>query len=297
MIKQNIKNVRNVLLIIFFANISVAVLKIVIGGLVKSTSMTADGFHSLSDGTSNIVGLIGIWLSSKPVDDEHPYGHSKFEILAGLFIGIMLSFVGLNIVLGAFERFNNPTSLQITFESILSLILTLLINIFVSNYEYKTGKRYQSQILVSDSMHTKADIYVSIGVLITITAVKLGVPSIIDPIASLVVALFIFHAVFEIFHENCGVLLDRAVVDSDMVRKIVFEFTEVKNVHRIRSRGTAGDIYIDLHIMTDPDMSVEVSHRLIHSIEDRMKKEFSENTQVIVHLEPYYSLTKKGELV
>ena len=289
---NNTIKVRNVLIIVFFANILVAALKIIIGGIIKSTSMTADGLHSLSDGSSNIVGLLGIWLASKPVDEEHPYGHGKFEILAGLFIGLMLTIVGVNVIMSAVHRFGNPETLSISHDSIAALIVTLLINIFISNYEHRMGKRLRSSILISDSLHTRADIFVSVGVLITIIGIKLGLPSYIDPLASLIVAAFIFHAVFEIYKENCGVLLDKAVVDSEQVKKVVLEFSEVRDVHKIRSRGTLSEMYIDLHVMTDPEMSVEKSHKLIHSIAQRIKEEFSENIQVIVHLEPYYEVIK-----
>ncbi|MGL5715515.1 MAG: cation diffusion facilitator family transporter, partial [Paraclostridium sp.] len=96
---DNYKKVKQVLWIILFANLGVALLKIVVGSIINSASMTADGFHSLSDGSSNIVGLIGITLASKPIDKEHPYGHKKFEVIAGLFIGGMLLFLGGKIII------------------------------------------------------------------------------------------------------------------------------------------------------------------------------------------------------
>lgn len=285
---NNMKRVKSVLLIILFANVFVAVLKIVIGSIAKSTSLTADGFHSLSDGASNIVGLVGIWFASKPVDEEHPYGHKKFETLAGLFIGGMLTIVGIKVVVGAFQKFNNPVTPNITLESIIALFITLLINIFVSKIEYSEGEKLRSQILISDSLHTKSDIYVSIGVIITLIGIKIGLPPIIDPIASLVVGAFIFHAAYEIFSDTSGVLLDKAVIDSEKIKNIALEFEEVKDAHNVRSRGTEDEMYIDLHIMVDAYMSVEDSHTLATNIENRVKEELGENSQVILHLEPYY---------
>jgi cation diffusion facilitator family transporter len=102
--KDVYKKVRQVLWLILFANLAVAVLKIVVGTFVHSASMTADGFHSLTDGSSNIVGIIGIRLASKPVDEDHPYGHRKFETLAGLFIAGMLFFIGGKIIVEAINR-------------------------------------------------------------------------------------------------------------------------------------------------------------------------------------------------
>lgn len=283
---ENFVKVKRVLWIILFANMGVAALKIIIGTAINSTSLTADGFHSLADGSSNIVGLIGIKLASKPVDEDHPYGHGKFEILAGLFIAGMLFVIGVNIILEAVKRVFNPLIPSITPESLVALIITLGINIFVSIYEYKQGKKLGSKILISDSLHTRSDIYVSIGVLVTLVGIKFGLPPVIDTITSLVVAGFILHAAYEIFKDNSGVLVDKAVVDSQRVRTIAMSFEQVKDIHNIRSRGSENDLYIDMHIMTDPDMSVEDSHQLIHDIEAKLQQEINLGIQAIIHIEP-----------
>lgn len=284
----NYKKVKQVLLIILFANLGVALLKIIIGNSIKSASMTADGFHSISDGTSNIVGLIGIALASKPIDKEHPYGHNKFEVISGLFIGGMLLFLGFKIIIDAVTRFKNPVTPTITMVSLMVLIVTLLINILVCTYEYRIGKKLNSYILVSDSLHTKSDIFVSIGVLMTLVGVKLGLPAIIDPIASLVVAGFILHASYEVFKSTIDVLVDTAIIDEDEIREVLKEFKTIKSVHKIRSRGSESNVHIDMHIMVDPNLTVEDSHVLNHDIEDLIREKINKSAQVIVHTEPYY---------
>lgn len=294
---NNLERVKKVLIVILFANIFVAILKIFVGSMIKSTSLSADGFHSLSDGSSNIVGLIGIWYAAKPIDEDHPYGHRKFETLASLFIGGMLTFVGISVLISAVQRFFIPRTPDITLESILALILTLAVNVFVSVFEYREGKKLNSSILICDSLHTRSDIYVSIGVLITLLSIRLGLPAVIDPIASIIVAIFIFHAAYEIFKENSAVLVDRAVVDSEIIKKVVLKFPQVRDVHRIRSRGRNDEIFIDLHIKVDSNDTVEQSHNLIHNIENEVRREVCENTQVIVHLEPYYPLEGSRESI
>jgi cation diffusion facilitator family transporter len=284
----NFKKIKQVLWIIMFANLAVALLKIFIGSAVKSASMTADGFHSLTDGSSNIIGLIGISLAVKPMDKDHPYGHKKFETLAGLFIAGMLLVIGGKIIIDAISRFLNPAALHITFDSLITLLVTLGINIFVCTYEYNKGKKLNSYILLSDSLHTRSDIYVSIGVLVTLICVKLGLPPIIDPIASLIVSIFILHASYEIFKSAGSILVDKAVIDTEKVKDLTLEFEQVKGVHNIRSRGSEDDVYIDMHILTEPNMSVEKSHDLIHAIETKMRNEINDNLQVFVHLEPFY---------
>ena len=281
------RQVKRVLWTILAANLTVAVAKIVMGSLINSTSLTADGFHSLTDGSANIIGLIGIHFASQPVDQDHPYGHGKFEMFAGLFIAGMLFVMAGKIIIEAIGRFIKPVMPEVTLESLLILLLTLGINIFVSIFEYKKGKALNSQILISDAAHTRSDIFVSTGVLLTLSGIKLGVPPFIDPLTSLLVAVFIIRAAYEVFRDNSGILVDRAVVDAGKIRQIVLGFAQVKDVHNIRSRGSKNDMHIDMHIMTEPDLSVEESHALIHSIEEKLKDVINKNVQVFAHLEPY----------
>ncbi len=281
------KKIKNVLWIILFANVLVALLKIVIGSKIQSSSMTADGFHSLTDGTSNIIGIIGIGLAVKPKDEDHPYGHKKFETLAGLGIAMMLFFVSATIIKEAFTKFFNPTTPNISAESIIVLVVTLIINIFVTNYESRMGKNLSSDILTADAAHTRSDVFVSIGVLGTLIALKLGLPPIIDPIISLVIAGLIIHTGYEIFKDTASILVDKYVLDNNAVLELLKAFPEVKNVHRIRSRGREDDMFVDLHIMVDGGFTVNEAHALSHNIEENIKKTINENAEVIIHIEPY----------
>lgn len=282
------RQVKKVLWLILLANMLVAGLKIVLGMLINSTSMTADGFHSVTDGTSNIIGLIGVHLAAKPVDEDHPYGHRKFETLAGLFIAGMLFFIAVKIILDGIQRFLNPAVPEITTESLIVLVLTLIINIFVSRYERGQGEKLRSDILISDAAHTRSDVFVSMGVLVSLVGIRLGLPVIIDPIASLVVSVFVLHAAYEIFRGACDILADRAAVDTTYIETIVRSFPQIKDAHKIRSRGRTDDLHIDFHVMIDPSLSVEEAHQLIHNIEDRVRAEMGKHTQVIIHIEPYY---------
>ncbi|MDL0160896.1 cation diffusion facilitator family transporter, partial [Clostridioides difficile] len=279
---DNYKKVKQVLWIILFANFAVALLKIIIGNQIKSYSMTADGFHSLSDGASNIVGLIGIFFASKPKDKNHPYGHKKFEIITSLFISGMLFVIAIKIILSAVLRIANPVVPAITIESLIALIITLFINIFVCMYEYRIGTKLNSYVLISDSLHTRSDIFVSLGVLVTLVGVKLGFPVIIESIVPIIISAFIIYSAYGIFRPSIGILVDRVAVDEDYIKEIVFEFNEVRDVHNIRSRGSKSSIYIDMHVMVDPFISVEQSHDLTHKIEKQIQEEINENAQVIV---------------
>ena len=288
---SNFNKVKKMLWIILFANLFVAALKIIIGYIIKSTSLTADGFHSLTDGSSNIVGLVGIHFASKPVDTDHPYGHSKFETLAGLFIAVMLFILGLKIISSSIVNLLHPIAPTVSFTSIVALLITLTINIFVAKYEYRQGRKLNSILLISDSLHTKSDVFISLGVLLTLICIKLGVPPIIDPIASLVVSIFVIHGAYEIFSETSGVLVDQAVVAPEEVKSIIMSFPQVKNVHKIRSRGCNHNIYIDLHLLVEPLMSIESSHILMHDIEAKLCLALQKSVQAYIHLEPFYDKT------
>ncbi len=281
------EKIKWVLWVILFANLAVAGVKIVVGQLIQSASLTADGFHSLTDGISNVVGLIGIQYAAQPVDEKHPYGHRKYEFLTGLFIGFMLLGIASLVLYEAFDKFMHPVVPNITVVSLVALIMTLFINIFVCLYEYRQGRQLNSTVLISDSLHTRSDVYVSISVLFTLLGVKLGLPPIIDPIASLVVATFIIRAAVQIIRSTSEVLLDRAVADSEAIRDIALEFPEVRGVHDIRSRGTLQELYIDMHVLIDPDMGISQSHQLCHEVEQKICEKLHVDARVMIHIEPF----------
>ena len=283
---NKLKKVKKVLWLILFLNLFIAILKITFGYLIKSSSMTADGYHSMTDGLSNVIGLIGIHYAAKPADDDHPYGHYKFESMASLFIGVMLSFLGINIIREAITKLANPVVPEVSTLSLIVLLLTMVVNVFVARYEYKRGKKIESEILISDSHHTKSDVYTSVGVLLTLILIKLGLPPIIDPIVSMIVAGFILHAAYEIFKPITGVLVDRAVIDPKKIKNIISGFDYVKECHHVRSRGKADAVYVDLHLVVDSDLSVEKSHKLTHDIEEEINKKLDKNIQILFHLEP-----------
>mgnify|MGYP006281356441 FL=1 len=283
---NNVKKVQKILGLILILNLIVAVLKIVFGYLIKSSSMTADGFHSLTDGLSNVIGLIGIHFASKPPDKNHPYGHYKFETMASLFIGVMLTLLGANIIRGAIPQLFNPTIPEISTMSLIVLVITLVVNVFVATYEAKKGKKLKSEILISDSHHTKSDIYISSGVLLTLILIRLGFPPIIDPIVSIIVAGFILQAAYEIFKPITGVLVDKAVIEPEVLKDIIKDFDYVKECHHIRSRGKANAVYVDLHLVVDSDLSVGESHKLTHKIEEKINNTLDKDIHVLFHLEP-----------
>jgi len=253
----------------------------------------ADGFHSISDSASNIVGIIGITLASKPIDNDHPYGHKKFETIASMSIGAMLLFISFNVIKSSISNFFKPSVLEVSLESLIVILITLFINIFVAIYENKQGHKLNSQLLIADSLHTKSDIFISVGVIITLISVKLGLPNIIDTFVSLIIALFIIHAAYEIFKDNISSLTDRVMLEKEVIIDIIKTFDSVEDIHNIRSRGYKDYVFLDMHIKVDSNLSVERAHDLVHKIEDALIEKLDKNIDLIIHVEPNLTLDNK----
>ncbi len=283
---EHYRRVGRVLAIVLVLNWAVAAAKIIYGLLSRVGSMTADGYHSLSDGTSNIIGLIGIFLASRPKDLNHPYGHKKYETFFSLGIAGLLFLVALNLVRQGINRFLHPVAFNIDFQSFLVMVVTIGINIAVTRYEYRKGKLYNSDILIADSMHTKADIFTSFSVIIALIGIKLGYP-VIDPLITLFIAVFVGYAGYEILKQSSDVLCDAvATVDTKKIEEIVLSVQGVRSFHKIRTRGRTDDVYIDLHIQLDPDTHLDKAHQISSIIEDKVKKSIPGVSELLVHLEP-----------
>jgi len=283
--------IRRVLIYVLFLNWGVAAAKLLYGWLTRSASMTADGFHSFSDGSSNIIGLIGIWIASRPIDETHPYGHKKYETLTSIGISILLFLVCFNVVREGVLRFLHPIVPRVNVNSFLVMGITLVINIAVMIYENRMGIVLKSDILISDALHTRSDILTSSSVIVTLIGIKLGYP-ILDPIVSMVIAGFIGYAAVEILKESSRVLSDGVAIPIQEIERIVLSIRGIRECHQIRSRGRGDDIHIDLHVLVDPGMDVHRAHHLSYAIENKIKRDFRGVTDVVVHMEP---LEKKEE--
>lgn len=279
------RQARKVLIYTLILNWLVALAKLIYGIMTRSASMTADGFHSFADGTNNIVGLIGFYIAGRPVDKTHPYGHEKYETLTALGIGGILLLVAFDIIKNSIQRFSNPVIPDVNMGSYIVMFITVAVNIFVMTYENREGKRLKSDFLISDSYHTRSDILVSCSVIAALFAVKFGIP-IFDPIVAGLIAIFIGYSGVEILLQTSKVLSDAAVVPPATIKKIVTDFDDVVNCHNIRTRGRQDNICVDLHIWVKPDMHIDKSHELAHSIEERLKKEIPGVREVITHIEP-----------
>lgn len=279
------KKVQRVLILVLLLNLAVAFAKIIYGNLTGTLSMTADGYHSLFDGVSNIVGLVGSFIAARPPDKEHPYGHQKYETVASIFIALLLLYVGFEIFRSALDRFLVRSVPEVTAISFLVIIGTMCINYLVTHYEYRQGLALRSQVLIADSLHTKSDIYVSLSVIVSLAAIKLGFP-LLDPVIALLISFLIFRAGFRIMKESSKVLLDMSRLEEEEICRLVLGVEGVLGCHKIRTRGGVGDVRIDMHVLVQPDMPLEEAHLIAHRVSKMLKAEYKDVSDVVVHLEP-----------
>lgn len=273
------------MILILFLNWAVAATKIIYGKLTNTLSMESDGYHSMFDGVSNLVGLVGIQIASKPADNDHPYGHRKFETLAGIFIATMLIMVAFEIISASISRFGTQTGPEVTTISFIIMLGTIIVNLFVTTYESKKGKELQSEVLIADSMHTRSDIYVSLSVIFSLIASKIGYPF-LDPFIAIIIAGVIIYTGFTIIKEAATVLSDGSQINSDDICDIVYEIKGVINCFAIRTRGAPNNIFVDMIIEVSPHITTIESHAIADEVEDHLKEKYPEIEDVIIHIEP-----------
>ncbi|NYT18997.1 MAG: cation transporter [Methanosarcinales archaeon] len=279
------KKIQQILVIILFLNLMVAFAKIVYGTITNTLSMKSDGYHSLFDGISNIVGIIAIFVAAKPPDKTHPYGHQKFETLASIVIALLIIFVGFEIIHGSIARFTSDIQPTVTGLSFIVMIGTMAVNLMVTEYERRKSEKLNSEILLADSIHTRSDIFVSLSVLIALVSIEAGYP-IIDPLVSLVIAAVIVKAGIKIIMTSSNTLCDAAQLEEEVICSLAYEIEGVRDCHKIRTRGCKGDIHIDLHIRVPPDMTVSEAHDISHRVMGNLKEKIEGVGEVLVHIDP-----------
>jgi cation diffusion facilitator family transporter len=277
--------VRFVLVFTLFLNMLVTVAKIGVGYLTGSLSILADGFDSLFDGVTNVIGLIAIYLARRPADEDHPYGHRRYETLMTLAVAALLFITCYGILQSAYQRLRNPATPDVNVWSFASLFLSIAVHFFTARYEIRRGRELKSEFLLADASHTSADILVTIGVIVGLIVVRAGYAW-IDALVAVAVALIIAKIGVDIIRSSARVLTDAAAIATDEVAAIVQGVPGVQSFHRIRSRGQQDDVHLDLHIRVAPDLPLAQAHSVGHQVQRRIMESIEGVQDVIVHVEP-----------
>jgi cation diffusion facilitator family transporter len=266
-------------------NLAVALAKLVLGYATGAVSVVSDGYHSIADSASNVIGLVGIRYSRKPPDVDHPYGHRKFETLAAGGIFVFLLFAVVEVGRTALKRIGSAMPPRVTWISFAVMLVTLAVNIAVVRYEAAEGRRLNSELLLADATHTRSDVFATIGVLFSLLAVRLGYPM-FDPIAGVAVAILIAHTSYQIARDASGILSDHVVIDEDEIRRAVMSVRGVLGCHHIRTRGSLDHVFLDLHVWLPADAPLRDAHHVSHIVKDRLMERFPQIADAIIHIEP-----------
>lgn len=284
MTARETRRIQRVLLQVLALNLLVAGAKLVLGLSTGVISMVADGFHSLTDGASNIVGLIGTTMAGRPADDSHNYGHEKFETFAALIIGALLALTAWEILRSSLDRLIEGGTPTVTALSFAVMLATMAINALVTVYETRQGQALGSEVLIADAMQTRSDIFVSLSVIVSLIASAWGFP-LLDVGVALFITVLIAKASYSIVRHSADALLDAAALDPNEVRRVVASVPGVEGSHKIRTRGRGSRLHADLHIQLRPDLRLDEAHHIGHLVADRLRREFN-LTDIIVHVEP-----------
>ncbi|HEV8318025.1 MAG TPA: cation diffusion facilitator family transporter [Vicinamibacterales bacterium] len=277
--------VTRVLYRVLFLNFAVALIKIGLGITTGAVSILSDGFHSVTDGASNVVALIGVSIARRPPDANHPYGHRKYETMASVGILLFLILVVFEVVVSAFDRMRRRAAPDVFPAGIGLMAATVIVNLLVVTYETRASRRLKSELLLADAKHTRSDVLTSVTVLAALLGVQAGYP-ILDPLAALLVAGFIGHACWQIAQVASRILSDEVVIAEDDVRDVVQSVPEVIGCHRIRTRGSADHVFLDLHIWLDGRTPLQQAHATSHVVKDRLMARYPQIVDVVIHIEP-----------
>ncbi len=276
---------RRVLLVTLGLNVAVAAGKVIVGQLSGSLAMVADGYHSLVDSSNNVIGLVVAAFAFRPPDQGHPYGHRKFETAATAIIGLALLSLSWSLLAGALGRSRTQTLPEISLLNWGVMALTIAVNVCVSRYEAREGRRLGSAFLVADAAHTRADLYVSLGVVASFVAASLGVAW-ADPLVAVVIAAIIAWQALRILLSAFDVLTDRAALPAERLAALAAAVPGVRQVHGVRTRGRRDAVYVDLIARLDGALSLREAHDVADRIEAALQQAHPEIADVVVHLEP-----------
>lgn len=276
--------VKNILKWILALNLIVFAIKIVIGLKAMSLSILGDAVHSGIDSLNNVVALVMIKFAHEPADEEHPYGHSKFETLGALAIVAFLAIASFELIEKSITRLFNPGDFpNIEPITIYLLAITLLINIFVWLYESNAAKKFNSQILKADAAHTFSDILVTISILASVFFIAKGY-NWLDPILGLVIAAVIIRSGIHIIQETVPILVDEVWIKEEDARDLIMSVAKVSGYHNFRSRRGHEKNYLEMKVCFETD-SLSEAHNLSHEIEHKLAEKFGQ-ADITIHIEP-----------
>ena len=275
-------------------NLVLSLLKLAAGVVGRSGAMVADAVHSFSDLATDIVVIAFARISAKPRDTDHDYGHGKYETLATIIISIALGVVGAGILVNSIRGIRTVIDGGLLARpgavALVAAAVSILVKEILYRYTVRVGRRIDSPSVVANAWHHRSDALSSLGTLLGIgCAFFLGDKwRIADPIAALIVSVFIFKIAFDLIRTGLGELLEQSLPEEveKEILGIVAANPRVREPHNLRTRRIGAAIAIEVHVRMDGKMTVEESHELTVDIEQRLRERFGEGTMIAIHVEP-----------
>lgn len=292
---NRVKEARKVTWVGFAVNMVLTVLKIIAGFLGKSTAMIADGIHSLSDFITDLFVIVFIGISGKEKDEDHRYGHGKYETFATLLISLALIFVGIGIFWSGLSKIiqviNGGVLEQPTYLALFAAIISIISKEALFWYTKIAGDRINSSAVIANAWHHRSDAFSSIGTALGISgAIFLGETwRILDPIAGVIVSFFILKVAFELGMPSIHELLEKSLPleTEKSIIETIEAHPDVIFQHNLKTRKIGNIFAIDVHIKLDKDISFVKSHDVATEIEVSLREKFGEKTVTNIHTEPY----------
>jgi len=253
-----------------------------------SHAMVADALHTASDLLTSIGVLIGFKIAKQPPDAHHPYGHGKAESIMAKLVALSLIILGVKVAYDAVKVIALQELVRPRQIALWAAIISILAKEALFRYTYHIGKKISSTSLMADAWHHRTDAFSSVAALIGISGARLGFP-VLDPIAGLVVAVFVIKIGFSTFHKAYDELMDASLPKSvmDEIHKLVWDVRDVKKIKNIKARKLGIDVFIDMTIDVDSKISVEEAHNITVKVRQNILTKLPNTKDVMIHVEPY----------
>ena len=275
-------------LVSMITNVVLTLLKLAAGLLAHSGAMISDAVHSASDIFSGLIVLLGVKISTKEPDEQHPYGHERYECVAALLLSGILAVVGGAIGIGAVKDIISGKAAEIPgLLALIAAVVSIVVKESLFWYTRGYAKKYRSTALHAEAWHQRSDALSSIGALIGIAGARMGVP-VMEPIASLIIALFILRVAIRIFKEAIDQMVDHSCNEEaeEAFRTTALEQPGVLGVELLRTRMFGNRVYVDLEIAADPNLTLAAAHEIAEDVHDAIEKTFPEVKHIMVHVNP-----------
>ena len=286
------RQVGRALAVALSVNAVIAAAKIVTGLASGSVSILADGFDSLLDSVSEIIGLFALYFTARPADWNHPYGHRKIEALGTFSIAVLMFASAALIVRNGVGALVEGTGPQITWVSFAVMGIAVVSKGGLVLWQRIQARELDSDLLRTDLMQTRNDVLVAAAVIVGLVATTAGFIW-VDAVLGFIVAGIVVMGGVNVIRSASWVLLDTTSIDPKLIEYIAKSIPEVRDCHAVRTRGRPGELFMDLHVMVDPQMTVQEGHRVSHEVANLMRSEMPSIKDIVVHLEPHISAVDK----